>query len=136
MSVWDERWKCSNQTFWRNSSFSMKGEDVVIKVFWWNSNLYLTSFKQFAFSKVGSALWDFLQRSHKIVLKCVIDVDIHSWCLCRGLIYYRRSTHKVALLNFLQRSHKIVFVINFLVQIEWSIGKYFSAICSQVVYIY
>ena len=73
----------------------MKGEDVVTKVFWRNSNLYLTSFKQFAFSKVGSALWDFLQRSHKIV-----------------------------------------FVINFLVQIEWSIGKYFSAICSQVVYIY
>ena len=70
----------------------MKGEDVVIKVFWWNSNLYLTSFKQFAFSKVGSALWDFLQRSHKIV-----------------------------------------FVINFLVQIEWSIGKYFS-LSSKVVH--
>ena len=114
LSVWDERWKCSNQTFWRNSSFSMKGEDVVIKVFWWNSNLYLTSFKQFAFSKVGSALWDFLQRSHKIVF-------VTTWTCLFG-------QHVV--------SPSVERLINFLVQIEWSIGKYFSAICSQVVYIY
>ena len=47
-----------------------------------------------------------LNASLKISLKRVAGVDIRSGCLCRGLVYYKRSSHKVAVQNFLQKLHR------------------------------